>query len=49
MAEEGARGLWIYNPGQGIWSRIERSWETGQGKGGLISTLARFLTATARV
>ena len=39
----------IDNPGQGIWSRIEKSSKTGQEKRGLISTFACFLTAIAKV
>ena len=38
-----------YNPGRGIWNRIERSSKTGQGKKTLTSTFASFLTATAKV
>ena len=39
----------IDNPGQGTWSRIEKSSKTGQEKKGLISTFACFLTAIAKV
>ena len=39
----------VYNPGQGIWSGIEKSSKTGQDKKSLISTSACFLTATAKV
>ena len=38
-----------YNPGQSIWSRIEKSSKTGQDKKSLMSTFACFLTATAKV
>ena len=38
-----------YNPGQNIWNKIEKSTKTGQDKKSLISTLACFLTATAKV
>ena len=38
-----------YNPGQNIWSRIEKSSKTGQDKKSLISTFACFLTATTKV
>ena len=38
-----------YTPGQNIWNKIEKSSKTGQGKKGLISTFACFLTATAKV
>ena len=38
-----------YNPGQGIWSGMEKSGETGQGKKSLIYTFACFLAATAGV
>ena len=34
-----------YNPGQGIWSRMGRYSETGQGKKSLTSTFVCFLTA----
>ena len=37
----------VYNPGQNIWNKIEKSSKTGQGKKSLISTFACFLTATA--
>ena len=41
---------WIsYNPGQNFLNKIEKSSETGQHKKSLISTLACFLTATAKV
>ena len=36
-------------PGQGIWSRSERSGEAGQGGGSLISTFVFFLAAVAGV
>ena len=39
----------IYNPGKNIWKKIEKSGKTGQGKKSLISTFARFLTATAKL
>ena len=39
----------VYNPGQNIWSKIEKSSKTGQDKKSLISTFACFLTATAKV
>ena len=39
----------IYNLGQNIWNKIEKSSETGQEKKSLISTLASFLTAVAKV
>ena len=38
----------IYNPGQNIWKKIEKSSKTGQDKKSLISTFASFLTATAK-
>ena len=38
-----------YNPGQNIWSKIEKSSKTGQDKKRLVSTFARFLTAIAKV
>ena len=41
--------LMTYNPGQAIWNKIEKSSETEQGKKILISTLACFLTAIAKV
>ena len=41
--------LTIYNPGQNIWNRIEKSSKTGQDKKSLISTFACFSTATAKV
>ena len=31
-----------YNPGRGIWGRVEKSCEIGQEKKGLISTFACF-------
>ena len=37
----------VYNPGQGIWSRMGRYSESGQGKKSLTSTFACFLTAIA--
>ena len=39
----------IYNPGRGIWSGVERSGKTGQGKESLISTFACYFTAAAGV
>ena len=33
----------IYNPGQNIWNKIEKSSKTGQDKKSLISTFACFL------
>ena len=39
----------VYNPGQNIWNKIEKSSKTGQDKKSLISTFACFLTATAKV
>ena len=39
----------IYNPGQNIWDKIEKSSKTGQDKKRLTSTFACFLTATAKV
>ena len=39
----------IYNPGQNIWNKIKKSSKTGQDKKSLISTLACFLTAIAKV
>ena len=39
----------IYNPGQNIWNKIEKSSKTGQDKKSLISTFACFLTAIAKV
>ena len=41
--------LTIYNPGQNIWNRIEKSSKTGQDKKSLISTFACFSTAAAKV
>ena len=38
-----------HNPGRGAWSGVEGSSGAGRGKGGLISTFACFLTATAKV
>ena len=38
-----------YSPMLDIWSGLERSSKTGQGKKSLISTFACFLTATAKV
>ena len=38
-----------YNPGQNIWSKIEKSSKTGQIKKSLISTFACFLTAIVKV
>ena len=37
----------IYNPGQNIWNKLEKSGKTGQEKKSLISTFACFLTAIA--
>ena len=39
----------IYNPGQDIWNKIEKSSKTGQDKKSLISNFACFLTAIAKV
>ena len=39
----------LYNLGQNIWNKIEKSSKTGQDKKSLISTFACFLTATAKV
>ena len=38
-----------YSPGRGIWSGVEKSSKTGQGKKSLISTFVCFLTAAAKV
>ena len=38
-----------YNPGQGIWNKIEKSSKTGQDKKVLVSTFACFLTVAAKV
>ena len=39
----------IYYPGQGIWSKMEKSSKVGQDEKSLISTFACFLSATAEV
>ena len=39
----------IYNPGENIWNKLEKSSIIGQGKESLISTFAHFLTAIAKV
>ena len=39
----------IYNPGQNILIKIEKSSKTGQGKKSLKSTFAPFLTAIVKV
>ena len=38
-----------YNPGQNIWSKLEKSSKIGQKKESLITTFACFLTAIAKV
>ena len=38
-----------YNPGQSIWSKIEKSSKTGQDKKSLMSTFACFYTVVAKV
>ena len=41
--------LRIYNPGQNVWNNIEKFSESGHEKKGLVSILACFLTAIAKV
>ena len=41
--------LSIYNPGQSIWNKTEKSSKTGQEKKSLMSTFACFLTAITKV
>ena len=41
--------VWLDNPGQNIWNKIEKSSKTGQEKKSLISTFEGFLTAIAKV
>ena len=42
-------GKLLYNPGQNMWNKIEKSSKTGQVKKSLISTFACFLSAIAKV
>ena len=41
--------LLVYNPGQNIWNKLEKSSKTGQEKESLISTFVYFLAAFAKV
>ena len=39
----------VYNPGQNIWNKIEKSSKTGQKKKILMTTVACFLTVIAKL
>ena len=44
-----AYGIILYNPGQNIWDKMEKSSKSKQSKKDLMPISARFLTAIAKV